>query len=368
MNKENQDIMYPLNQIYFYLTEGCNLQCRHCWISPKYQNEDHIYPSLDMEIFQSIIQQAKELGLTGVKLTGGEPLLHPEIMKILDIILRYDIFLNVETNGVLCSGEIAEKIALCKSPFVSVSLDGVDAATHEWVRGVNGCFNSAIEGINNLVKAGLSPQVVMSVMKRNYNQVEDMVHLAESIGAESVKINIVQPTARGKHLHDTCETLEIEDLIELGHWVETELVLSTDLPVYFSHPLAFRPLGKIFSDGNDNCATCGILGIIGVLADGSYALCGIGQTVPELIFGHAERDRLKDVWRDSRILNDIREGLPARFEGICGNCVMKSRCLGSCLAENFCVSGSFWAPYWYCDSAYRCGLFPKSRMVKEGLL
>ena len=321
-----------------------------------------------MVIFQSIIKQAKELGLTGVKLTGGEPLLHPEITKFLDIILKNDLALNVETNGVLCSAGIAEKIASCKSPFVSVSLDGVDASTHEWVRGVDGCFNSAIEGINNLVKAGLRPQVIMSVMKRNYDQVEDMIHLAESIGAESVKINIVQPSARGKHLHETGETLEIEDLIKLGHWVETELVLSTDLTVYFSHPLAFRPLGKIFRDGNDGCATCGILGIIGVLADGSYALCGIGQTVPELILGHAERDRLEDVWRESKILNEIREGLPTRFEGICGNCVMKSRCLGSCLAENFCVSGSFWASNWYCDSAYRRGLFPKSRMVKEDLL
>ena len=78
---ENQT--YSLNQIYFYMTEGCNLRCRHCWISPEYQTQDGSSNSLDFTLFQSIIEQAKPLGLSEVKLTGGEPLLHPQIKEIL---------------------------------------------------------------------------------------------------------------------------------------------------------------------------------------------------------------------------------------------------------------------------------------------
>lgn len=67
---------YPLEQIYFYLTEGCNLACRHCWLSPKLQGESKTYPTLSIELFHSILEQAKPLGLKAVKLTGGEPLMH----------------------------------------------------------------------------------------------------------------------------------------------------------------------------------------------------------------------------------------------------------------------------------------------------
>jgi molybdenum cofactor biosynthesis enzyme MoaA len=84
MSDKPADRTYPLNQIYFYLTEGCNLRCRHCWIAPKYQSEGNTYPALDLDLFKSIIEQAKLLGLTGVKLTGGEPLLHPAINEILE--------------------------------------------------------------------------------------------------------------------------------------------------------------------------------------------------------------------------------------------------------------------------------------------
>ena len=353
---------YPLRQIYFYLTEGCNLKCRHCWLAPKYQSPDKSLPVLDTELFRSVIQQAKPLGLSGVKLTGGEPLLHPQISEMLEFIRSRKLVLILETNGILCNSELAEKMALCKAPSVSVSLDGADAETHEWVRGVEGCFEAALEGLRNLVKAGLKPQIVMSLMKRNREQIEDVVRMAESMGCGSVKFNIVQPTARGDAMHDLGQTLSIEELAELGGWVENTLSKTTDLRLFYSHPPAFRSLGKMFGNNGGNCSRCGIKGIVGVLPDGSYALCGIGETVPELIFGHGEKDRLEDVWENTETLRELREGLPEKLEGICGDCLMKHLCLGSCIAQNYYRSKNLWAPYWYCEEARKAGLFPESRM------
>jgi SynChlorMet cassette radical SAM/SPASM protein ScmF len=358
-----ENIVYPLNQIYFYLTEGCNLRCRHCWIAPKHQTEGHIYSSLDFDLFQSIIRQARPLGLQTVKLTGGEPLLHPRILDILDFIRSEALDFTMETNGVLCTHEIAQKVSGCKNPFIAVSIDSSDAVTHEWIRGVEGCFESAIESIHNLVEAGIRPQVIMTIMRRNSNQILNIVRLAETLGAGSIKFNIVQPTARGEDMHKAGETLSIEEYVKLGQWVENELSTRTDLPLYYSHPQAFHPLGRIFGEKGDGCSTCGILGIIGVLADGSYALCGIGQTVPELTFGHAAEVSLEEVWQGSPALKEIREGIPRRFEGVCHECVMLSRCMGSCLAQNYYSTKRFWAPYWYCDMAKRKGLFPETRIM-----
>jgi SynChlorMet cassette radical SAM/SPASM protein ScmF len=363
MENDKKNNSYQLHQIYFYLTDGCNLRCRHCWISPKFQGENsHSCSFLPLEKFEKIISEAMPLGLTGAKLTGGEPLLHPDITKILTIMRDRGLRTNIETNGVLCTPEIARLIASCKNPFVGVSIDGADAETHEWVRLVDGCFDGALRGIRNLTEAGIRPQVVMTVMRHNKDQMEAVVRLAEKVGAGSVKFNIVQPTERGERMFDQGETVSIGELIEIGRWVNTELASSTNLRIVFSQPIAFQPLSKIFSNTSE-CSICGIKGIVGALPSGSFALCGIGEKIPELTFGNVDTDNLADVWNKAGVIRELREGLPGKLQGICGRCSMKQLCLGSCIAQNYYRSKYLWAPFWYCEEAEKSGLFPSSRIV-----
>lgn len=350
-----------LNRIYFYISGECNLRCRHCWINPA-DNEKGVARFLDLELFRRIVGQAMEMGAFGVKLTGGEPLLHPDFFRMLDIIIANGLDLILETNATLCTPKFAARLAECNGAKVAVSLDGSEAGTHDWVRGTNGCFRLAVNGIRELVKAGFKPQIITTVLRRNIHQLEDIIRLAEAVGAGSVKFNVLQPISRGRDLCERDEQLNIGELIDAGRWVNRHLRRHASLPVSFDHPLAFEPLGSIFERGGTGCGTCGILGIIGVLCDGSYAVCGIGETVPELILGHAYRDSLRDVWRDSPILNEIRGGLPHRLEGTCGDCMLKNKCFGNCIAHNYYKGKSFWSPFWYCEEARKKGLFPESRL------
>lgn len=352
---------YPLQQLYCYLTDGCNLRCRHCWVLADLDNAPHTSNFLYPELLRHIVAQAKPLGLQVVKLTGGEPLMHPRILEIIDIVKDADLRLVVETNGVFLTPELAAAMASCRRPHVSVSLDGVEAATHEWVRGVPGCYQAAINGINYLVQAGIKPQIIFSLLQRNREQIEAVVHLAQELGAGSLKFNIIQAAPRSDHLFREKETLTIQEIIPLGRWVEQELGPSVDLPILFHYPPAFRPLSLMFDASGCGAGTCGIQSILGVLADGSYALCGIGGHIKEMVFGHAARDRLADVWQDHPVLKDIREGLPRRLTGICGRCLVRSRCLGFCLAQNYYTAHDLWAPFWFCQQAEEAGLFPAQR-------
>ncbi len=352
---------YRLNQIYFYLADSCNLKCRHCWISPKFQPVTRSATYLPLDTFESIIDQAIPLGLTSVKLTGGEPLLNPRIREILDAIKARGLHLNLETNGVLVNPEIAKAVASSKNPFASVSIDGLKAE-HEFMRGVEGCFDDAVSGIKALVKEGINTQVIMSITRKNYRQMEDVIALARSLGCRSVKFNVIQPTSRGQGLYEAGDALGIEELMRLGRWVENELSARAGIRLQFGHPMAFRPLGKIFGSCADGCGVCGILNMIGVLADGSYSMCGIGEHIPELIYGHASADRLEDIWKSSRVLREIRDGMPGRLSGVCGDCFMKRMCLGSCIAQNYYRSKNLWAPFWFCDEARKKQLFPESRL------
>jgi SynChlorMet cassette radical SAM/SPASM protein ScmF len=310
---------------------------------------------------ETAIHEAKPLGLSGVKLTGGEPLLHPQIVRLLEIIRREELRLVVETNGMLCTPALAAEIAKSPRRFVSVSLDGADAATHEGVRGVPGSFAQATQAVRYLAEANVSPQIVFSIMRDNVDQLEAVVRLAETLGAASVKFNIIQPTARGEKLHETLQTLPIETLIGLGRRVELELAPTTKLGLIFDYPLAFRALSRLAR--RNGGGVCGIMGILGVIPGGSYALCGIGEQVPELVFGRVGEDSLAQVWQYNPVLQALREGLPDRLEGICGRCLMKQRCLGSCAAQNYYRTGHLWSAFWFCEMADMSGLFPASRRM-----
>jgi SynChlorMet cassette radical SAM/SPASM protein ScmF len=352
-----------LTQIYFYLTQGCNLACRHCWIAPGFDPNGDKFPFLPVGLFETAIREARPLGLDSVKLTGGEPLLHPQILTLLEIVRREDLALSIETNGLLCSREIAAEIS--KSPIrrVSVSIDGADAKTHEWIRGVPGSFEKAKEAVRNLAAYGTRPQVIMTLMHRNAGQIEDLVRLAEMLGASSVKFNVMQPTARGEELSKRGEDLSIAEQIRLQSKVENEIAPHTRLKLIFDVPMAFKSLGGILK--GDSPGICNIRNILGVLATGHYALCGIGVNVPDLVFGKVGEDKLNKLWQDNIILKEIREGLPGRLSGICSRCLVKDLCLGSCIAQNYYSSGDIWAPHPFCEQAEVAGLFPDSRILRD---
>jgi SynChlorMet cassette radical SAM/SPASM protein ScmF len=355
---------YFLGTIYFYLTEGCNLKCRHCWINPPFESEKGAknFPFVDFELFKDICRQGKELGMHSVKLTGGEPLIHPDIEKIIDYINEEKLGLTIETNGVELTPSIVEKFLANKRHFLSISLDGVDAETHEWVRGVPGCFEAALNGARLMVRSGYRPQLIMSVMGHNRHQMESMVRLAEKEGCGSVKFNLVTPTERGEKMYNDGQTLSMKELIETGEWVERKLIPNSKIRVVYSHPSAFQPLGRVFSG---KMGRCGIFSILGVLGSGKYALCGIGESVPELVFGDAVKDKLADIWNNNQVLNDIRKGLPKDLKGICMDCLDRKSCLASCIAMNYYRYRDLFAPHWYCEEAHKAKLFPASR-IKPG--
>jgi SynChlorMet cassette radical SAM/SPASM protein ScmF len=358
---DTQSASPPLNQVYFYLTEGCNLRCRHCWImTDKAYTSSQPKAFLDLQLFESILEQARPLGLTSVKLTGGEPFLHPQIQRMLEIIQTTRLRLVMETNGVLLTPELASLTASCDRSFVSVSLDGVDSETHEWVRQVPGSYQGALRGIGYLVQAGIKPQIIFTIMKKNQDQMASIVGLSEEMGADSVKFNIIQPSPRGDKMQEEGETLALGEMLDLCRWVEQDLAPSADIPILIGYPPAFTPLKRIIGKGGSR-SHCGIRSVLGVLANGSYALCGIGTHIPELVFGHASQDSLAEVWESHPVLQEIREGLPERLGGICKNCLLRGFCLGFCLAQNYYYSHDLWTPYWLCQQAEAAGLFPESR-------
>ena len=147
----------PLGTLYLYASGSCNLACRHCWITPEYvgfepgasaDNGQHV----PLAYVEKAIREGKPLGLGSIKLTGGEPTLHPKFRELVTLIADAGLRITMETNGTLIDDDLAQFIkATPQFNFVSVSLDGADAETHDTMRSVPGSFQRAMEGIGALV-------------------------------------------------------------------------------------------------------------------------------------------------------------------------------------------------------------------------
>jgi SynChlorMet cassette radical SAM/SPASM protein ScmF len=355
----------PLTTFYLYLTTGCNLRCRHCWIAPTFTaGEPATGEYLDVDLLRHAVDEAKPLGLHAAKLTGGEPLLHPDFVEIVDLLTAAGLALNMETNGTLLTAELARYLKEKTNLFdVSVSLDGPTAAIHDPFRGVAGAFDAAVQGVQHLVAAGYRPQIIMCPHRGNIQHIEEMVKLAVRLGAGSLKFNPVTRSGRGISMHEHGEALDFEEVLDLARFVRGPLQQRASIPLILSTPLAFYTVRELLAGGP--AGMCHVRHILGILGSGEMALCGIGRTVAELCFGNLRDTHVADVWIGHPVLRQLREDLDGTYPGVCGTCIHAKRCLTYCVAQNYLDSGRLVSPAWLCAEADRRGVFPASRR-REG--
>lgn len=358
-----------LRAFYLYMSNTCNLRCRHCWITPGFgDGKETPGDFVDPEALRQAIVESKPLGLCSVKLTGGEPTLHPRFMEIADMLTAEGMNMDMETNGTLMTAEMARHLKeKTKVTFVSVSLDAPDARSHDNFRGMPGAFDAALRGLNYLVGAGYKNcQVIMSVHNGNRHQVEEVVALAKAHGASSVKFNPVSRTGRGIAMEESGEVMDFDEHLAFAQYVSTELRRKAGIAVILNMPPALTSMRDLLRT-QGRTGDCGVLRILGILGNGDIALCGIGRTVPELVYGKLGRDSIRDIWFTNPTILGLRRAL-ADVDALpnpCAKCLFVRTCRTGCVANNYSESGSLIAPTWLCAEADRRGVFPSKRAQRR---
>jgi SynChlorMet cassette radical SAM/SPASM protein ScmF len=358
---------FPLSSLYINPTRYCNLCCKHCWVSPPYKEE---LGSGDEELstgeIVDIVKAAKNLGLSCVKLTGGEPLLRKGLGSFLEFCAGSDIEVWIETNGVLVTKDVAKMLKKFKVSLISISIDSASEEKHDFFRGRKGAFRRTIEGIENLKDENISPQVIISLYKENLKDFDKFIQLMHTLSVNNIKINTISPIGRGSELQDTELVPTIKEILDFSEKLRVKYE-SFKGYLFLDIPMAFKSLDEIKNRGGYR--TCAIRNILGILSDGSVSICGIGYMDEDLLFGNVrgKTSSLGDIWHNNPVLKRIREDIPSKLEGVCGICVFKNKCLGSCRAEVYYNTGSLVAPYWFCQEAYDEGLFPSTRVMPEAL-
>jgi SynChlorMet cassette radical SAM/SPASM protein ScmF len=348
----------PLTSLYMYIAGSCNMACRHCWISPTYEPDNSNGQFLKLEYIKKAVEEAKPLGLQSVKLTGGEPTLHPQFREIVEYLDNEGIAILIESNGTLIDKELAIFLKSKKMVFfISISLDGATTKTHEVLRDVAGSFKRVINGINFLVEAGFNPQLICTLYQGNVHEIEKIVRLAENLGCGSVKFNHIQQVGRGKSFSSQ-NGLSIKEILDKYDLIQNKIQKKVKVQIFYDIPFAFLSIKNLQKNSLNRCS---LQNVLGILSGGEIAFCGIGVTVPELVFGYIQDNDLNGIWKSNPKILSLRKDIPSSFDGICSQCVFRDSCQGCCIANNYHRAGRLNASYFFCELADKMGLFPIAR-------
>ncbi|MFA6315992.1 MAG: radical SAM protein [Elusimicrobiota bacterium] len=299
-------------------------------------------------------------------LSGGEPLLRPDLFELARHGTELGLKMAMATNGTLVTDEVCGKIKESGIRIVSLSLDGPNTAVHDDFRRQPGAFEATLKAAEAFKRHGIEFIVNSSFTKRNQGHIGEVYRLAKSIGAKAWYLFMVVPTGRGKDLLSELITKEdYEGILEWHALMEREehelLVRPTCAPHYYrvvrqlakkeGVPVKQRSLS--FSTGGSKGCIAG-QSIVFIDHQGGVHPCSY---FPDLA-GSLRTSSFKEIWENSPLLKSLRDF--KSYKGRCGECEFLNVC-GGCRARALLMDGD------HLGEEPLCGHIPlRRRRTQEG--
>jgi radical SAM protein with 4Fe4S-binding SPASM domain len=176
------------------ITERCNLHCAHCFVSSTREGLDLSFD----EIATKVLPRLQRARVERVTLTGGEPFVHPEVMRISELVVDMGMPLGICTNATQISPAQIAQLQRLGDVHVNVSLDGFRSESHGRFRGNVGSFDTTVATTRRLAEAGLLQGLLSTPNAWTEPQeFADLCAFAVEIGAEYVLMNPLSSFGRG---------------------------------------------------------------------------------------------------------------------------------------------------------------------------
>lgn len=177
-------------RILLEITNRCNENCVFCHAKDK--NE------LSLEDIKTIIDNLGGIKIHDVILTGGEPVLHRELLDILDWFKQQGIECDLCSNGTLIDEEFANKLHSYLTE-ISISLDTVNPSVYDALRGTKNGLEKVLTGIKKLQKAGIDVHLTNVLTKENYEEIENVIQMAQALKVHSISfLAVITDIAKNK--------------------------------------------------------------------------------------------------------------------------------------------------------------------------
>ena len=310
-----------LRMLFFELTDVCNLNCLHCGSRCSGKNSAYLNFDLIRKTLRCVAE-AYDPGKIMICLTGGEPLLYPRLNDVIAMAHAFGFPVGITTNGTLIDEAAAQGLAAAGLDTVAVSLDGI-GDVHEAFRMAKGCYEKALRGIRALKAAGIEPQVLTVVHRKNLHQLDDVYALLKQMDIYSWRVVNVDPIGRANTNGDLL--LNGAELKALYEYIRAKRFdPSNEMEVTYgcSHFVTL-PYERMLRDFYFQC--CAGTTVASITANGEIRACLDIERRPELIQGNAFTDDFVEVWE-----NGFRFFRRDRTEssGKCRACEHRAICLG----------------------------------------
>ena len=181
----------------FELTARCNFNCRMCYVHLKEEEIPRQGKELTAEEWIRAAGEAKEAGTTWLCVTGGEPLMHPEFVKIWKALSKMGFFITLQTNGALVDEKMLRVFEEYPPHGVKLTLYGSKDEIYEQVCGVKRGFTRVDRAIQELKKRKIPIELVSTIIKQNEGDIPRLAYYAARNGLPWINTVGVRPSARG---------------------------------------------------------------------------------------------------------------------------------------------------------------------------
>jgi Fe-coproporphyrin III synthase len=180
------------------VTRACNLACRHCYASAKRNARPDELNCREARIF---LDDLAEYGVPAVLLSGGEPLMRPDLPALISHGVQRGLRFTLSTNGTLIDARMASELARAGIVYAGVSLDGPEPL-HDRLRCQEGAWHGSVAGLHNLADAGVRRGVRFTLTPQTLDGLEAVLGLVASERIERFCMYHLVPSGRGGGLDD----------------------------------------------------------------------------------------------------------------------------------------------------------------------
>jgi pyrroloquinoline quinone biosynthesis protein E len=328
------------------LTHRCPLQCPYC------SNPIQLLKAadeLETAAWLSAFEQAADLGVLQVHLSGGEPTLRQDLEELVHALAARGVYTNLITAGVTLTPDRIKRLADCGLDHVQLSLQALDPETSDKIGNYKQSLDKKLKVARWVREAGLPLTINAPTHRHNIGQTPALIELALELGADRLEIAHVQYygwAARNRAALMPPYEQVLEEAAVVG---EAKDRLKGVMNIDYVTPDYYAQFPK-------PCMGGWAKDVITIKPDGKVLPCHAAESLP-LPFDNVKDKPLGAIWYDSAAFNRFR-GYDWMKEP-CRSCPRKEVDFGGCRCQAFALTGDAEAT----DPA--CSLSPDHHLMGE---
>ena len=330
--------------VFYEVTRACDLVCQHCRASAQPRRDPL---ELDDAQARQLIEQLASFPKPPMLVfTGGDPLKRPDVCGLVRHAVDLGLMAAMTPSATpLVTAEALERLQQAGLHRLAVSLDGLDAATHDALRGVPGSFERTLEIMGGARRVGLPLQVNTTITEANVGQIDAFAELLAREGIVLWSVFFLVPVGRGEQLRRISPEQYEEVFQKLWDHAQRQPygIKTTEAPHYRRFVLDRRGnpqrSPEELGSRQRQRAPLGINDGKGVLFIDHRGAIYPSGFLP-LRCGRFPRDSVVDVYQNSPVFQQLRDA--NQLKGKCGRCGFRHACGGS-RARAYAVTGDLLA-------------------------